>query len=173
MGNPKPLICAYFTEHWYVNTHPPCMLWVHRLRKARMPFIRNYFISGRFILNNTIKRRHWCRVILPTLSKFTANPVRVSDVLSRRECFNQPDFFFCSLCSLRTGNFMALLCCTMCTVITYATSMPLMNEHWVCVSNRWECSFDLLDSTTVADGCLNCFINVLKSSIISQTILKE
>lgn len=34
------------------------------------------------------------------------------------------------------GNFVALLCCMMCTVITYAKSMPLMNEHWVCVSSR-------------------------------------
>lgn len=30
---------------------------------------------------------------------------------------------------------MALLFCAMCTVTTYARSMPLMNEHWggVCV----------------------------------------
>lgn len=106
----------------------------------------------------------------------------VNDVLRCWECFNQSDFFFWffffSFFSALSvpygqGNFVALLCCMMCTVITYAKSMPLMNEHWVCVSSRWECSFDLLCSSTVADGCLNCFINVLKSSIISQTIPKE
>lgn len=166
MGRPKQLICAYFTEHRYFDTHTLRMLWVHNFWKLHVLSGIILSVVG-FILNNTIKQRWWCMLTLPTLSKFTANRVRVSDVLSRWECFNQPNFFFsCSLCSLRTGDFMALLCCMMCTVITYAKSMSLMNEHWVCVSSRWELPFDLR-STTVADGCLNCFINALKSSIIS------
>lgn len=172
MGSPKPLICTYFTEHWYFNTHPLCVLWVHNFWKLE------HLLSGIIL---SVGDSFWtiqsnedggAQLFFPPFQS-SQQTTSVSDVLSCWECFNQPDFFFCSLCSLRTGDFMALLCCTMCTVITYAKSMPLMNEHCVCVSSRWECSFDLLRSTTVADGCLNCFINALKSSIISQTILME
>lgn len=64
------------------------------LLRATICFIRNYFISGGLILNNTIEWRQWCAVIPPTLSKFTVNHVGVSDVLSCWECFHQPDIFF-------------------------------------------------------------------------------
>lgn len=131
-GQLQTNLCKFYGA--LILQHPPTVYALSAwLLKARTPFVGDYSTSGGFILNNTIKWRWWCAVILPTLSKFTVKRVSVRDVLSCRECFNQPGCFFCSFCSLGTGDFMALLCCTMCTVITYAKSMPLMNEHWVCV----------------------------------------
>lgn len=131
-GQPQTNSCVFYGA--LILQHPPTVYALSAwLLKARTPFVGDYSTSEGFILNNTIKWRWWCAVILPTLSKFTVKRVSVRDVLSCWECFNQPGCFFCSFCSLGTGDFMALLCCTMCTVITYAKSMPLMNEHWVCV----------------------------------------
>lgn len=133
-GQPQTNLCIFFWA--LILQHLPTVYALRaRLLKARMPLIRDYSTSGGFILNNTIKRRWWWAVILPTLSQFTVKHVSVRDVLSCWECFNQP-LFFCSFCSPGTGDFMAMLCCTMCTVITYTKIMPLMNKHWVCVCVR-------------------------------------
>lgn len=126
-GQPQTNLCIFYGA--LILQHPPTVspltAW---LLKARMPLIRDYSTSGGFILNNTIKWRWWWAVIVPTLSKFT-----VLRMLSAAENALINHFFFCFFCSLGTEDFMALLCCTMRTVITYATSMSLMNEHWGCV----------------------------------------
>lgn len=81
-GQPQTANLRIFYRALILQHTPTVYALSAQLLKARMPFIRNYFISGGFILNNTIKRRWWCTVVLHTLSKFTANRVRVSDVLS-------------------------------------------------------------------------------------------